>query len=239
LKSFDRFIGIDWSGAAGEYQSGIQVAEIDIDAKHLRLIPPPRNSHWSRERVLDFVTKATDRRTLVGFDFAFSLPWNRDLQSLPVCFGGLAEARALWTFIDEFCNGSTFLHASPIWQSPESPFRPFIKFWSRASQYQGDLFNGGQLRRTEIAAQASGLRPKSVYRLAGSQIVEPGRSCAKQRHRDLAVRQGRNCKSRTRGDLPHRLLSTGRSHATITKAGQIGRSRGNRCRYAQILRCAI
>lgn len=170
MKSFDRFIGIDWSGAAGEYQSGIQVAEIDIDMKHLRLIPPPRNSHWSRERVLDFVTNATDRRTLVGFDFAFSLPWNRDLESLPVCFGGLAGARALWTFIDEFCNGSAFLHASPIWQSPESPFRPFIKFWSRASQYRGDLFNGGQLRRTEIAAQASGLRPKSVYRLAGHQV---------------------------------------------------------------------
>jgi hypothetical protein len=170
LKSFDRFVAIDWSGAAGEYQAGIQVAEIDTETKRLRLIRPPRGSHWSRERILEFITRANDGRTLVGFDFAFSLPWNRDLQSLPVCFGGLSGARALWTFIDDFCNGSTFLHAGPIWLSAESPFRPFIKFWSRASQYEGDLFDGGQLRRTEIAAQAYGLRPQSVYRLAGHQV---------------------------------------------------------------------
>jgi hypothetical protein len=170
LKSFDRFIGIDWSGAAGEYQAGIQVAAIDTDTRRLPLIRPSGGSHWSRQSVLDFITGATDQRTLVGFDFAFSLPWNRDLKSLPVCFGGLEGARQLWAFIDDFCTDVPFLHASPIWQSQESPFRPFIKFWSRASQYQGDLFNGGQLRRTEMAAQASGLRPKSVYRLAGHQV---------------------------------------------------------------------
>src|SRR5262249_57560494 len=73
--------------------------------------------------------------------FAFSLPWNRELESLPVCFGGLQGARQLWAFIDDFCSDVPFLHASPIWQSQESPFRPFIKFWSRARQYQGDLFN--------------------------------------------------------------------------------------------------
>jgi hypothetical protein len=170
LKSFDRFIGIDWSGAAGEYQAGIQVAEISGQTNRLRLVRPPGGSHWSRQSVLDFITRATDQRTLVGFDFAFSLPWNRQLESLPVCFGGLTGARQLWTFIDDFCKDMPFLRASPIWQSQESPFRPFIKFWSRAAQYQGDLFNGGQLRRTEIAAQASGLRPKSVYRLAGHQV---------------------------------------------------------------------
>ena len=170
MKGFDRFIGIDWSGAAGEYQAGIQVAEGSSFTKRLRLIRPPGGSHWSRQSVLDFITSATEGRTLVGFDFAFSLPWNRDLESLPVCFGGLAGARALWAFIDDFCNGSAFLHAGPIWLSPESPFRPFIKLWSRVNQYQGDLFNGGQLRKTEVAAKASGLAPKSVYRLAGHQV---------------------------------------------------------------------
>jgi hypothetical protein len=170
LKKFDRFIGIDWSGAAGEYQAGIQVAEIDSDAKRLRLVQPPRASRWSRASVLDFITATSQGRTLVGFDFAFSLPWNRNLERLPACFGGLAGARQLWAFIDDFCNDRPFLHGGPIWQSLESPFRPFIKFWSRASQYQGDLFDGGQLRKTEVAARASGLSPKSVYRLAGHQV---------------------------------------------------------------------
>jgi hypothetical protein len=170
LKSFDRFIGIDWSGAAGEYQAGIQIAEIDRDTKRLRLVRPKGQSQWSRQSVLDFITAASDGRTLVGFDFAFSLPWNSGLASLPACFAGLSGARQLWTFIDDFCSDMPFLHAGPIWQAQESPFRPFIKFWSRANEYQGDLFNGGQLRKTEVAAQAGGLRPKSVYRLAGHQV---------------------------------------------------------------------
>jgi len=170
LKSFDRFIGIDWSGAAGEYQAGIQVAEIDADTKCLRLLQPPGRSRWSRASVLDFITATSRGRTLVGFDFAFSLPWNRNLESLPVCFGALSGARQLWAFIEDLCSDVPFLHAGPIWQAQESPFRPFIKFWSRAAQYEGDLFRGGQLRKTEIAAQASRLRPKSVYRLAGHQV---------------------------------------------------------------------
>jgi hypothetical protein len=170
LKSFDRFIGIDWSGAAGEYQAGIQVAEIDRGTKRLRLVRPKGQSQWSRQSVLDFITAASDGRTLVGFDFAFSLPWNSGLATVPACFAGFSGARQLWTLIDDFCSDMPFLHASPIWQARESPFRPFIKFWSRAEEYQGDLFNGGQLRKTEVAAQAGGLRPKSVYRLAGHQV---------------------------------------------------------------------
>jgi hypothetical protein len=170
LRAFDRFIGIDWSGAAGEYQRGIQVAAVDAGTNRLELVRPPVGSCWSRQSVLDFITRATDQRTLVGLDFAFSLPWNRDLEALPVCFNGLEGARQLWAFVDDFCSDMPFLHASAIWKSQDSPFRPFIKFWSRATRYQGDLFNGGQLRKTEIAAQASGLRPKSVYRLAGHQV---------------------------------------------------------------------
>lgn len=170
MSAFDRFIGIDWSGAAGEYQAGIQVAAVDVGTNRLELVRPPGGTYWSRQSVLDLITSATERRTLVGLDFAFSLPWNHDLESLPLCFGGLQGARQLWAFIDDFCSGSTFLHAGPIWLSPDSPFRPFIKFWSRLSQYQGDLFNGGQLRKTEIAAKACGLAPKSVYRLAGHQV---------------------------------------------------------------------
>lgn len=170
MKSFDRFIAIDWSGAAGEFQAGIRVAEFSNATKRLRLIRPSDRSHWSRESVLDLITSASKGRTLVGFDFAFSLPWNSDLRFLPACFGALAGARALWTFIDDFCNGSPFLHAGPIWLAAESPFRPFIKFWSRVNHYQGDLFGGGQLRKTEMAAKADGLTPKSVYRLAGHQV---------------------------------------------------------------------
>ncbi len=166
---FDRFIGIDWSGAEAEGQSGIQVAQIQRETKRLEPIPPKRRN-WSRRDVLQFVESLTDRRTLVGLDFAFSVPWHNGEESIPACLGELRGVRDLWAFIDHFCKDAPHFYGGPIWLSDESPFRPFIKFWSRDKQYEGPLFNGGQFRKTEMAAQKCGLQPKSVYRMAGPQV---------------------------------------------------------------------
>ncbi len=168
--AFDRVIGIDWSGADGKYQAGIRVADIRSDTNQLRLLKAPGGANWTRDCVLDLIAATADIRTLIGIDFAFSLPWNQELESLTTSSGALGGVRRLWTFIDDLCKDELFLHARPVWLSELSPFRPFIKFWSRSSQYEGDLFGGGQFRKTEIAAKAGGLQPKSVYRMVGPQV---------------------------------------------------------------------
>jgi hypothetical protein len=168
--AFDRFVGIDWSGAEGEHQSGIRVAQISRDAKYLKLVQPGSSRNWSRRGVLDFINSLTDRRTLVGLDFAFSLPWTVGSGCLPAFFDELRKARDLWAFVDDVCKVEPFFYAGPIWLSESSPFCPFIKFWSRERQYEGTLFKGGLLRKTEMAAREVGLQPKSVYRMTGPQV---------------------------------------------------------------------
>ncbi len=173
--NFDRYVGIDWSGAEGRYQAGIRVARYSQDTNELRLLPPLEGSNLSRQQVLDLIYSLTDRRTLVGLDFAFSLPWAAEPECLPSCFGDLRGVRDLWAFVDKYCKAEPFFYAGPIWLAETSPFRPFIKFWSREQQYEGPLFkrclsNGGLFRKTEKAAQECGLQPKSVYRMAGPQV---------------------------------------------------------------------
>ena len=47
MSGFDLFIGIDWSGAQGEYHKGIQVVEADPGTA-VRVDHPATTKGWSR-----------------------------------------------------------------------------------------------------------------------------------------------------------------------------------------------
>jgi len=168
--SFERFVGIDWSGAEGEGQSGIRVAQMTRQIPRPQFVYPQKGSRWSRQDVLTLIGSLVDRPTLVGLDFSFSLPRMSGPDSGQPCFAKLKGARDLWAFVDEFCKSEPFFYAGPIWLSEMSPFLPFIKFWSREKRYEGNLFAGGRLRQTEIAARQCGVQPKSIYRMVGPQV---------------------------------------------------------------------
>lgn len=168
--NFDRYVGIDWSGAEGQCHDSIRVAVFSPDTNELQLLAPNVGVHWSRRQVFDLIRSFVDRRTFVGLDFAFSVPWGERPENLPTCLEGLSGVRDLWALVDEYCKAEPYFYAGPIWLAQSSPFRPFIKLWTREKQYEGPLFNGGQLRQTETLAKRSGLRPKSVYRMAGPQV---------------------------------------------------------------------
>ena len=51
-RRFERFIGIDWSGAKGEHQRGIAIAECGPDGV-CSLVDPPSPRGWSRSAVAD------------------------------------------------------------------------------------------------------------------------------------------------------------------------------------------
>src|SRR5690349_10972705 len=79
IPPFDRFIAIDWSGARGRTCRGIAVAEAAPGTAAPVLVEPPGGGRaWTRTAVLDWLDRRfrAGGRLLVGFDFAFSLPWD-------------------------------------------------------------------------------------------------------------------------------------------------------------------
>jgi hypothetical protein len=97
---FDRFIGVDWSGARGNAYAGIAVAECVAGNGAPTLVRPP-GRRWRRADFVDWLTAqaADERRMLIGIDCAFALP-------APVASGLLGadyEVTALWAHIDALC----------------------------------------------------------------------------------------------------------------------------------------
>lgn len=179
MRAFDRFIGIDWSGAK-DSKGSIQVAEFLRSGGHPNLIPPIDGRYWTRSEVKRYLKTLTDRRTLVGIDFAFSLP-------APFPITNLNEVRELWAFVDDFCRaanveGSDY-YAGAIWLSKTSPLWPYFRY----DDYRGELFDGKRLRCTEQSCKP---RPSSVYKLMYSQVGR-GSFAGMRILRSLSPRAGR------------------------------------------------
>jgi hypothetical protein len=93
---FDRFVGIDWSGA--HPARGIAVAFCDRGRGGPRTMAPRCGSRWTRTAVLEWLLGelASSRRLLIGFDFAFSLGAGRGT----FLAGADATAFDLWALVD-------------------------------------------------------------------------------------------------------------------------------------------
>lgn len=159
---FERFVGIDWSGSKGRYHKSIQIVEYcwgDIRPKVLR---PKDGNYWSRSAVVEYIESLRTRpTTLVGIDFAFSIP-------TPYPNPDLSYVRELWSLVDDICvamldDDVREYYAGPVWSSEASPFRPYFRY----PGHRGDLFDGKRLRRTEKATTP---RATSVYKLMYSQV---------------------------------------------------------------------
>jgi hypothetical protein len=159
MKRFERFIAIDWSGAKGSGQSSIQVAEINNDSQCPRLVSCPSGRRWSRSDVLEFI-KLLQQPTLVGIDFAFSVPWQETCRPPD----HVKDTKALWALVEQLCSGMPQLYAAPIWASAESPFRPYI--FHHHSGHRGERYVRNNLREVErVEGKAI-----SVYHMAGTQV---------------------------------------------------------------------
>src|SRR5262245_12470747 len=101
MTAFARFVAIDWSGAKGARQAGIQVAVAQAGNRDCRLVQPPRGGNWSRSEILDYIVGLDDRPTVVGIDFAFSVPWDDEF----LRFNGISDVRMLWALVERLCEG--------------------------------------------------------------------------------------------------------------------------------------
>ena len=170
--AFDRFVGVDWSGAHDPEQRGLrglQVAMAPAGWRPPRLEPPPDGRrYWTRSLFADWLVKTLSGNgcVLVGLDFAFSFP-RRDMGEF---FPGVPDPDApstafdLWRRVDETCEGTGDFYAGT-----------FVEDERYAPYFQGGARYEHRLRMTDERCGQKGLgRPETVFKLVGPTQVGKG-----------------------------------------------------------------
>ncbi len=157
---FERFVAIDWSGAKGSRQAGIQVALAETTSEDCRLALPSHPGNWSRSDVMDYITGLGDKSTMVGIDFAFSVPWQNEFPERH----GITDVRQLWALVEKLCQETPHLYAGPVWTAGQSPFRPYI--FHHQSGHRGDRYRRTNLRKVDQVEGAA----ISIYHMTGTQV---------------------------------------------------------------------
>jgi hypothetical protein len=164
IPNFDAFIAIDWSGAARSYD-GIAVAMCRGGQSAPKLIPSMR-SRWTRLEIAEWLKRRLDgtRRLLIGFDFAFSFPYE-NCGYLGGQAKGIDDTFALWELIDARSSGDADFGCAHFIGDPN--FAPL--FWSAGSRPKEWV---ERKRRTEHAcAESTTMRPDTLYKLLHSKQV--------------------------------------------------------------------
>mgnify|MGYP003328165725 CR=1 FL=1 len=117
---FDKFIGIDWSGAKGLNQPGLQVAVAEAGAAAPKLIPPPKGKWWGRNEVLIWLSRTIKKsKVLVGFDFAFAYA-HADLGCyFPGIEMNFKNVMDLWALIEDTCQEGDNFYGGSFYQRKE------------------------------------------------------------------------------------------------------------------------
>lgn len=162
---FGHFVGIDWSGAAGERQRGIAVAICARgDAAPVLLRP---GHVWSRAEVLDWLLTDLPEDAIVGLDLGASLPFVDAGAYLPGWTDSPGDARALWALVERIAADDAHLGAGSFVDHPE-----VARHLHRHGGRRGEHFTGrGRLRVTETAQRDQGLNPYSNLNLVGAAQV--------------------------------------------------------------------
>ena len=144
-----RVIAVDWSGAVQGAADRIWLAEVE-EGRVARL----ENGRRREALVAHLIDLSRDTdRVVVGLDFAFSLPaWFAEER-------GLLSARAVWD--------RARLESEQWLRSCEPPF------WGREGRSRPEMREHFRLTERE-AESVAGVRPKSVFQIAGAGAVGTG-----------------------------------------------------------------
>ena len=166
LPAFNRFIGVDWSGARGPRLPGLQVAEAQSGRSAPRLVPCPDGKHWTRAAFVAWIVESMQMpdRVLVGFDFAFSFPRIDRGSFFPGVSDSPENATDLWQRVECICRDSEGFYAAPFVEN--TPYSAYFQ--------GGDRYERRQ-RLTDRHCLEAGLgRPESIFRLVGPAQVAKG-----------------------------------------------------------------
>ncbi|MEC8109707.1 MAG: hypothetical protein VX106_04755 [Pseudomonadota bacterium] len=172
-QAWSGFIGIDWSGAKGQFIAGIQMAIARPGTKAPDTILPSKKNHWSRQDVLKFLVDQAANvpagaPLLVGIDFAFAHPFADRGSYFPNCIHAPKDAAALWRLVDKvnvdsphFYGGEMFRH--PVWGA----------YYLAPPKFSAPRYESRR-RMTELAAKASGRSPSPTFKAVGADNVSTG-----------------------------------------------------------------
>jgi len=165
VPTFDAFVAIDWSGAAGSY-AGIAVAMCRAGRAAPRLVRP-RSIRWTRQAIANWVTSqvGAGQRLLIGFDFAFGFPFEPEVGYLGGQAQEIDEINALWSLMETKSCGEPDFGCNRVVADPDYT----LLFWKSGLKPEHWV---ERKRLTERAcAEATGTRPDTLYKMLGSKQV--------------------------------------------------------------------
>ena len=169
---FRGFIGIDWSGARGPRQPGIQLAMARPGGAAPLTLDPADHRHWGREAVLDRLLVLAggggDGPLLVGIDFAFAHPFVDEDDYYP----GLADAPrtpvALWARVEAECTDDPHLYGGAMFAAPG-----LADYYLSPRNHAAPRYRSRR-RLTEQAARAAARAPSPTFKAIGADNVATG-----------------------------------------------------------------
>ena len=175
MKIADTFIGIDWSGANGEFHRGIQVAILARDDSQPQLIAPPNKKGWSRQAVIDLLLdyKFSGKHVLAGIDFAFSHPFFDD-GYFPNFESSPATPQELWALIDKVNSEYDHFYGGGVWGHAHLR-RYYNAPKSRDGRGgKGDFFESRRRLTETVAASINKRSPSPTFNCVGPAGVGTG-----------------------------------------------------------------
>ena len=123
---------------------------------------------WSREDVLDWLTRELPPDSLVGMDLSPSLPFSDQGAFFPGWERSPPDARSLWRLVEEICIGDAHLAATSFADHPEAS-----RYFRRHGARLGDRFGkgAGRFRAVEDRQRNHDLSPYSCLNLVGAAQV--------------------------------------------------------------------
>lgn len=166
------FVGIDWSGAKGPRQPGIQLAMAAPGSALPRTILADDGRHWGREGVRDWLLARAgvteDGPLLVGIDFAFAHPFHDEGAYYPGLADSPPDAPALWQRVESLTADDPHLYGGGIFAAPG------VGDYYLSPRNHGAPHYRSRRRMTELAARASARAPSPTFKAIGADNVATG-----------------------------------------------------------------
>lgn len=168
--NFDRFIGIDWSGAK-DPRRGLGIAQCFRGQGVPRIVPNNGTRGWRRKEVLDWLIglNRAGERLVAGFDFAFAYPYCDAQAYFPGHRHTPEKAKSLWELIEAVCRDAEDFYGGPFYLTRAAPFADYLLY----QKYKGKKYQG-RMRITDNRCNKLTGNPSSVFKCVGPESVGSG-----------------------------------------------------------------